>query len=85
MFEFSTTNTEIKFRAGHADTIRAELTGTETACAKGITARGPAPVLALCRALVKAGHDPAAPLIAYRNTVLALQSPKHRRSGNARP
>ena len=39
--------------------IRAELTGSNLCSALGITARAAAPVLALCRQLVAAGHDPA--------------------------
>jgi hypothetical protein len=55
-------------------TIRAEIIGKDnTAAALGITAHGAAPVLALCRKLVEAGHDPALPLHAYRGDVLALK------------
>lgn len=32
-----------------------------------------APVLALCRALIEAGHDPSTPLEAYRGTTLCLK------------
>jgi hypothetical protein len=46
-------------------TIRAEIIGT-ICTALGITAHGSAPVLALCRKLVEAGHDPATPLEAWR-------------------
>jgi hypothetical protein len=53
--------------------LRAELIGTDHAAALGIEAHGPSPVLALCRALVEAGHDPATPLLAYRNNTLALR------------
>ena len=52
--------------------IHADLTGN-TCTALGITARGAAPVLALCRVLVAAGHDPSRPLHAYRGDVLALR------------
>ena len=38
--------------------IRAALIGSDSCEAEGITARGSAPVLALCRALIEAGHDP---------------------------
>ena len=38
--------------------IRAEVTGSDTATALGITAKAPAAVLALCRALVDADYDP---------------------------
>lgn len=40
---------------------------------EGTIARGSAPVLALCRALIKAGHDPAKPLEAWRGDTLALR------------
>jgi hypothetical protein len=53
-------------------TIRAEIIGT-TCTALGITAHGSAPVLALCRKLVEAGHDPATPLEAWRGAVLCLR------------
>jgi hypothetical protein len=61
--------------------IRATLRGSNFCEALGITARGYAPVLDLCRALVKAGHDPRRPLHAYRRDVLAL---KVRSIGGAR-
>jgi hypothetical protein len=51
--------------------IHATLIGSNCCEALGITARGYAPVLELCRALVKAGHDPRRPLHAYRGDVLA--------------
>jgi hypothetical protein len=52
--------------------IRAEI--ASNACtALGITARAEAPVLALCRLLVAAGHDPGQPLHAYRGDVLCLK------------
>jgi hypothetical protein len=56
-----------------ADAVRAELLGDNTAIAAGITARGRAPVLALCRALIEAGHDPNQPLEAYRGDRLCLR------------
>jgi hypothetical protein len=43
-------------------TIRAELVGGEQASALGITVNQYSPVIGLCRALIKAGHDPATPL-----------------------
>ena len=52
--------------------IRATLIGSNCCEALGITGRGHAPVLDLCRALVKAGHDPCRSLQAYRGDVLAL-------------
>ena len=53
--------------------IHATLIGSNCCEALGITARGYAPVLELCRALVKAGPDPGRPLHAYRGDVLALK------------
>jgi hypothetical protein len=52
--------------------IRAKLKGSNRCEALGITRRGSAPVLALCRALIAAGHDARRPLRAYRGDVLAL-------------
>ena len=52
--------------------VRAELFGSDTARACGITGRGNAPVLDLCRKLVAAGHDPDQPLEAFRGDVLCL-------------
>jgi hypothetical protein len=53
--------------------IHATLKGSNCCQGQGITARGCAPVLDLCRALVKAGHDPRRPLHAYCGDVLALK------------
>jgi hypothetical protein len=53
--------------------IRAELIGTDTCIALGITVEANTPVLAMCRALVESGHDPAIPLEAYRGDVLCLR------------
>jgi hypothetical protein len=55
------------------NTICAELIGSTTATAAGISVTAYAPVLELCRRLVAAGRDPAAPLRAYRGDVLALR------------
>jgi hypothetical protein len=52
--------------------IRAELIGGNTCAALGITVSAGAPVLALCRKLVKDGYDPATPLEAYRGETLCL-------------
>jgi hypothetical protein len=52
--------------------IRATLVGSKHCEAEGIIAHGYAPVLNLCRALIKAGHDPKRALHAYRGVVLAL-------------
>jgi hypothetical protein len=56
-----------------ADAIRADLIGDTTAIAAGITARGRAPVLALCRMLIEAGHDPGLALESFRGDVLCLR------------
>ena len=53
--------------------LRAELTKSDIATAEGITVKAASPVLALCRKLIDAGHDPATPLEAYRGDTLALQ------------
>jgi hypothetical protein len=57
----------------NSSTIRADLTGSSSCTAVGVTARGNAPGLALCRRLVEAGHDPATRLEVYRGTTLALR------------
>ena len=54
--------------------IGAEITGSDTATAAGVTVRGRAPVLALCRALLAASHDRNARLKAYFGDVIALTS-----------
>jgi hypothetical protein len=54
-------------------TIRAELSGADTCSARGITVKCESPVLALCRKLIDAGHNPATPLEVYRGDVLALR------------
>jgi hypothetical protein len=53
--------------------IRAEIVGSDTCAALGITTTGHAPVLALCRKLVDAGVDPVTPLEAWRGDVLCLK------------
>jgi hypothetical protein len=53
--------------------IRAELTRSDTCTALGITAKSGSPVLALCRKLIEAGHDPSMPLEAYRGETLCLR------------
>jgi hypothetical protein len=52
--------------------IRAELVGSDTCIAAGEIARGAAPVLAMCRQLIGAGHDPNLSLRAYRGDVLCI-------------
>jgi hypothetical protein len=53
--------------------VRSELTGDDTCSALGFTAKSSSPVLALCRQLVEAGHDPSIPLEAWRGDVLCLR------------
>jgi hypothetical protein len=53
--------------------IRATLTGEDRAEARGLSAASGSPLIALCRKLVEAGHDPATPLEAYRGDVLCLR------------
>ena len=54
-------------------TICAELTGSDTCAALDLTVKSGAPVLALCRKLIEAGHDPRTPLEAYRDDTLCLR------------
>ena len=53
--------------------LRAELTGSHTVTALGISVEAYAPALALCRALVTAGYDRATRLEAYRGPTLCLR------------
>jgi hypothetical protein len=53
--------------------ILTALIESDTATAFGIVAHGSSPVLALCRKLIEAGHDPRAPLEAWRGPILALR------------
>jgi hypothetical protein len=53
--------------------IRAELIGSDTCTALGLTCNSSSPVLALCRALIAAGHDPTTRLEAYRGETLCLR------------
>jgi len=59
-------------RIVEAKAIFAELIGSNTCTAAGVTVVDHAPVFALCRALVKAGQEPNRPLHAYRGDVLCL-------------
>ena len=63
-------------------TIRAEISGSETCAALGTTEQSPSPVIALCRKLLDAGHDPATPLEAWRGEPLCLRV---RSIGDKRP
>ena len=54
--------------------VRAEIVSQTQVTACGVTVTGRnAPVLALCRALIAAGHDSDSPLEAYRGAVLCLR------------
>lgn len=53
--------------------IYATLIGDDLCKAEGIIARGSAPVLALARLLIEAGHDPGTPLEAWRGPTLCLR------------
>jgi hypothetical protein len=53
--------------------IRAVIEGAEQCVALGRKVRASAPVLALCRELIAAGHDLGRPLHVYRDGVLALR------------
>jgi hypothetical protein len=57
----------------HATAIHAELIGADAINAAGMVTYSTAPVLALCRALVAAGYDPATPLQTYRGATLCLR------------
>src|SRR5215470_4979726 len=57
----------------NAQAIFAELIGSERCSALGMTARGTTPVLALCRRLIEAGHNPATPLEVWRGSTLCLR------------
>jgi len=65
---FRTFDTE----APHPPAVSAELIGSDTASAMGLTVRAAAPMLMLCRKLIEAGIDPGRPLHAYRRNVLCL-------------
>jgi hypothetical protein len=53
--------------ARNNNSIRADLVGINQATCQDVTVTGRnAPVLALCRALIEAGHDPETSLEAYR-------------------
>jgi hypothetical protein len=55
--------------------LRVTLTGSNVCCceALGLTARSSSPVIALARALIARGIDPATPLEVYRGSTLALR------------
>ena len=55
-----------------ATPVRVALFGSDRCRAEDFTASGAAPVLAMCRRLVRAGYNPATPLHAYRGDMLCL-------------
>ena len=62
-----------KSERSQTQVVRAELTGSNTCTAIGITAQGHAPALALCRQLLAQGLDPDRALEIYRGAVLAFR------------
>lgn len=52
--------------------LAARLIGSDSATVAGITVRGQAPILALCRALIAAGFHPGLPLQCHRGAMLCL-------------
>lgn len=57
--------------------VNATLVGSDHCSALGITGRGSAPVLSLCRKLIDAGHDPRMPLRVWRaGSLTSAQSAK---------
>jgi hypothetical protein len=61
-----------KYQNFQAAPVRAELYGSETATAAGLSVRGHAPVLVLCRELIAAGLDPDRAMEVFRGATLAL-------------
>jgi hypothetical protein len=59
-------------------TVQAVLSGYDRAAAGSIKVRSTSPVLALCRALIAAGYNPEARLVAYRGSTAALEITKIR-------
>jgi hypothetical protein len=64
---------ELPARAAARNTLHAELDGSTVCTAVGITARGTAPVLALCRQLLAAGLAPDRAVEVFRGATLALR------------
>jgi hypothetical protein len=50
-----------------------QLVGSGRCEVDGLVVKHPAPVLAMCRALIDAGYDPRRPLEAYRGQTLCLR------------
>ena len=65
--------TETKSPSASQASIRATLIGSNRCEAEGLSARGYAPVLELCRELVAAGFNPACSLEAWRGGTLCLR------------
>jgi len=59
-------------KARSSQLIRAELIGSDRCSAAGLTASGHAPVLALARLLIDAGHNPVTPLEVWRGDRVCL-------------
>jgi hypothetical protein len=57
----------------NSQVIRVTLTGSDTCTAGGLTGRGHAPILMLCRLLLTAGIDPDESLEVYRDGAWALR------------
>jgi hypothetical protein len=62
-----------RIKTEHETVIRAELIGSNRCAALGMTVSATAPVMALCRQLIAAGHDPGLPLEAWRGPILCLR------------
>lgn len=56
----------------NSNTIIAQLTGSRTCAAEGITIFGSSPVLKVCRALIEAGYDASCRLEVYRRGKLSF-------------
>jgi hypothetical protein len=59
--------------ARNNNSIRADLVGINQATCRGVTVTGRNAPVALCRALIEAGHDPETSLEAYRGAALCLR------------
>ena len=53
--------------------IMAQLRGSRTASAEGITVESYTPAFELCRKLIEAGMDPKKPIVFFRNGEIALK------------
>ena len=71
--ERTSSRTSTQRQPRRANCIGAELAWSNTATALGIVARSNSPVIAICRMLVEAGHDPATRLEAWRDAILCLR------------